>query len=643
MITEYAQIAPVKYTGQIDPLAPPFRDPFRHPVQHGPHFQQKFDYETVLFDIFDDGEGGLIAISPQMGREVKRHGLCFLDAQGRALPFRHLRRWNLDMFRIETPDVTAPVTVRTDLFEQTVTPSASRLELFEGRRVLLFVNKNNHLQWIRDFVTFYVTVHGADAVCLYDNGSTEYTLDELHRALGDIAGLELLTITHWPFKWGVTDGNSDSSFCQRAFLEHARWRCLNRARSVLQCDVDELIFSDGSGGIFEKVEASTTGYVSVRGRWMAHTRAEHFEVLGPPRHHHFTRTDISGTGWCGKKWACVPGKVAERYQWMVHDVFGGMKPDPDTSGLVLRHYMGLNTGWKQANRATAAIDEQDYGEEERVVTTMRRLFDRSEPVCVEENLVEAAHLTFAAGRIRESLRAELLAELETRALTHPWLAMLTARHFEKKKEDDKAEPIYRRVLEQDPTVHEAAYFLSYIRERAGDRAEAETFIAQAVEAEPTNLRYLQRYITFLRGDKRFAEIVAAVDRALDWFPDDPAFLIEKARGMSRLNLAAEALEMLEAAGLPDAGVLNVHDRLFVAELCIQCGRWQEALENVQAVLVQTPERPWAHHVLSLALEGLGQAEAAKTAAAHAFELNPGSKVFRARLGKFGLPVPAEGT
>ncbi|NVK61207.1 MAG: hypothetical protein HWE37_14190, partial [Rhodobacteraceae bacterium] len=105
MITEYAQIAPVKYTGQIDPLAPPFRDPFRHPVQHGPHFQQKFDYETVLFDTFDDGEGGLIAISPQMGREVKRHGLCFLDAQGRALPFRHLRRWNLDMFRIETPDV----------------------------------------------------------------------------------------------------------------------------------------------------------------------------------------------------------------------------------------------------------------------------------------------------------------------------------------------------------------------------------------------------------------------------------------------------------------------------------------------------------------------------------------------------------
>ncbi|MFX8481515.1 hypothetical protein ABTL74_19375, partial [Acinetobacter baumannii] len=57
-------------------------------------------------------------------------------------------------------------------FTLPVQPNLSHL--FAGRRVLLTLSRNNAPRWIADWIRFYATLHGADAVLLYDNASDRY-------------------------------------------------------------------------------------------------------------------------------------------------------------------------------------------------------------------------------------------------------------------------------------------------------------------------------------------------------------------------------------------------------------------------------------------------------------------------------------
>ncbi len=128
---------------------------------------------------------------------------------------------------------------------------------FAGKRVLLTLSKNNRLEWICDWIRFHQDHHGANAVLLYDNNSTLYSLDELASAIANLPGIEATKVIHWPYKYGPQGhggGFWDSDFCQSGALEDARWRYLQRARSVLNVDIDELVLPR-SQSVFERVEA----------------------------------------------------------------------------------------------------------------------------------------------------------------------------------------------------------------------------------------------------------------------------------------------------------------------------------------------------------------------------------------------------
>ncbi len=109
-------------------------------------------------------------------------------------------------------------------------------EPFRGRRVLFTLSRDNHPQWICDWMRFYRDVHGADAVLLYDNGSASYPVELLLEAMRKVRGFKTTAIVVWPYKYGPQGFNGshwDSNFCQDGALEDARWRYLAGADGVL--------------------------------------------------------------------------------------------------------------------------------------------------------------------------------------------------------------------------------------------------------------------------------------------------------------------------------------------------------------------------------------------------------------------------
>ena len=155
-------------------------------------------------------------------------------------------------------------------FTFSVSPNES--EMFRDRRVIFTMSKDNPIEWILDWVRFNRDIHGADAVLIYDNGSSAYDSATLSAALRSVPGIRCSVVMEWPFKYGPQGANSwdhwDSDFCQLGAWEHARWRFLQNARSAMNSDIDELVLSKSGRSVFEAAEQSWTGLVRYRGRWI---------------------------------------------------------------------------------------------------------------------------------------------------------------------------------------------------------------------------------------------------------------------------------------------------------------------------------------------------------------------------------------
>lgn len=215
--------------------------------------------------------------------------------------------------------------------------------IFSNARCLLTKSKNNDLQWIHDWVAHHVRYHGANAVLLYDNNSDRYEPNDILDAVSSISQLEIAVIVCWPFKWGPHGDESgiwDSDFSQHGILEHARWRLLQSAKSVVYQDIDELAFSPRS--IFEIAETAPHGAIVYDGRWIENV-VENANLLKErtPRHSDFKFFDPSAPP-ASRKWCTVPRENPRSEQWRVHWV----KPATVCSEVQLKHFRGITTGWK---------------------------------------------------------------------------------------------------------------------------------------------------------------------------------------------------------------------------------------------------------------------------------------------------------
>ena len=95
-----------------------------------------------------------------------------------------------------------------------------------------------------------------------------------------------------------------------------------QARSILNVDIDELVFSPFRSSVFKAVERAPFGLLRFNRVWVLNARDED----GPPRHRHFViRNKGVGARDRGKKWALAPRRAffaSWRAQPWTHQVKG---------------------------------------------------------------------------------------------------------------------------------------------------------------------------------------------------------------------------------------------------------------------------------------------------------------------------------
>lgn len=331
----------------------------------------QFDWDTLFYDVY------------RVGRDVVFQGPPLFNLAEPLLAVPLLRNRFGPLFprsrRIER-NRASEIWLRSDedslkldgplgQFDVTVQPNLSNR--FAGRRVLHTLSKDNEPRWIIDWIRYYERVHGADAVLFYDNASTRYTAPELEAELAAAFPTMAITVVHWPFRYGPQGGLAgavdgietpwDSDYCQTGSLQHARFRFLREAKSVLNVDIDELVV--GPEPIFAATERARGGFLKFSGQWIT-SATPRAATVADCRHGDFVLQDVQETEICPPKWCVVPAACDNvRHTWSVHNLFGSKANNRVTADYAYRHMKGISNNWKYDRWNAGAFDPARFRED----------------------------------------------------------------------------------------------------------------------------------------------------------------------------------------------------------------------------------------------------------------------------------------
>lgn len=355
----------------------------------GETFDRDFDSNTLIYDAVQVSPSTVALFAPpffNLARDVATMGFVS-GATTRKARTRHLDRHA--QLWLDIPERAGSIQAAGELGSFTVKVSPNESELFRDRRVIFTMSKDNPIEWILDWVRFNRDIHGADAVLIYDNGSSAYDSATLSAALRSIRGIQCSVVMEWPFKYGPQGANSwdhwDSDFCQLGAWEHARWRFLQNARSAMNSDIDEMVLSKSGRSVFEAAENSWAGLVRYRGRWIigiddghrddrhgAPLRHADFSVLMPPNYK-FSKFGRRDANACLPKWTVVPTRCPTAAQWHIHSIFSWWASFFCTSDFSFRHFREIGSNWKYQRTNRVPFDPLIHTSDQVLMRAFRRV------------------------------------------------------------------------------------------------------------------------------------------------------------------------------------------------------------------------------------------------------------------------------
>ncbi|WP_425073869.1 hypothetical protein [Sagittula sp. S175] len=318
---------------------PRVRDAFREE-----DYLERFDAATLWVDaVWRDGVVRLICPRLNNLRGAVAGALFALDGRAVRGRVRNYDRHSVVALRCHEAPARVSVEIGGWRGESMVHRADSGLD---GCNVLVTLSKDNDPAWIEDWVRFHVVHHGAEAVVFVDNGSA-YGAEVIRAAIaraGIAPEMARVLVTDLPYgPRGKKPYANSELFLQFCVLNAVRHRFLWNARAVLNCDIDELVFCEGS--IFDRAVESRFGYVAFPGYWV-HPEPG-FEGFPSHRTHGY-REDPRRE--CPDKWCMVPSGPLRGFEWRQHRLERLPFPSWFRGAAGFWHCRNVTNGWKLLKR-----------------------------------------------------------------------------------------------------------------------------------------------------------------------------------------------------------------------------------------------------------------------------------------------------
>ena len=312
---------------------------------HDEKFISQYDFNTLFYDCFLDTEAGeILLLGPpllNLKNLIKETDFLIDGQKVKIKEIRKLSRCSIVALEAQGGNV---LTLKHVLFGGSIPIGRSYVDEFANLNGMYTISLNNRLDWIADWLSYYVRMHGAETVVLSDNGSQAYSLSDLRQTLSNIPGLKKAVVLRARYPFGPTAANKAgyaSLFLQRSLAELGRKRFFAQARAVVNADIDELFHSKNGQSVFDATVESKDGYLRGNAEWVY---ALEPGPNGYARHCDHSHVSASGKPKANRKWCVVPAGPQKGKQWLTH--FLDSSKDPVDPNFRIWHFRQVSTGWK---------------------------------------------------------------------------------------------------------------------------------------------------------------------------------------------------------------------------------------------------------------------------------------------------------
>ena len=344
----------------------------------------KFETRALVYDAFwhVDGKRVLLVGPPPLNLWVHIRHAHYRALPSRA-PLRATYHTSASVMITELSGVPAD-TVGVEMivggvpFAVSIQPNAS--PDLAGRRLLFTMSKDNDLAWIREWAHYHASMQGADAVVLFDNGSTRYEPAEIEATLKTVKGIAKVAVLSWPYRYGATDLVVLSNPYYGLFLQIASMSVVLRrygalAYGILNCDVDELAATPKGANVFELARQSVHGLAVMRGQFIEAVASPGLPP-GPRTHRDYVsrRRDPVTRLSRPRKWALDPSRpwvadldVHPYMHWIEGRPWFGKTQPP---GMFYWHFRAINTNWKENRTESGHLSPADLETDKRFAAVL---------------------------------------------------------------------------------------------------------------------------------------------------------------------------------------------------------------------------------------------------------------------------------
>ena len=171
-------------------------------------FLARYESRILFYDVYWSADGRQIILQ---GPPPVDLGPQYDDARyicqpsGQTVKARAHHSSVVQLYSLDAPPGTTHVDIVFAGHTQRVAVGANHAGFFAGTNLLFTLSKDNDLAWIADWARFHVVNQGVDAVLLFDNMSTRYSVPELEAALLGVEGLKRIAVVPVPFTYPLED------------------------------------------------------------------------------------------------------------------------------------------------------------------------------------------------------------------------------------------------------------------------------------------------------------------------------------------------------------------------------------------------------------------------------------------------------
>jgi len=171
-------------------------------------------------------------------------------------------------------ELTVQLSFHFNLFEKVVEISQNHPPVRgneENLLTLVTLQKDNPLQWIKDWIRWHNRMHGVGRLILYDNGSREYGYDELAEACTSEEKNFQSVLVNWDFpytrRWVDHKRCFGGPWLQKAALNHWYLK-YGDSGWLLNLDIDEYLVAEDATSLQDYIGATPQYYLPFRSRTM---------------------------------------------------------------------------------------------------------------------------------------------------------------------------------------------------------------------------------------------------------------------------------------------------------------------------------------------------------------------------------------